>query len=58
MIIYTVQQVEADGHNAALIANCSMPSAYRNTKWEQVWTEAKDKAQIKFGIKALIQPVV
>jgi len=50
MIIYTVQQVEADGHNAALIANCNMPSAYRNTKWAQVWTEARDNARIKFGI--------
>ena len=56
MITYTVQQVEAHGHNAALIANCPMPSAYRNTKWAPVWTAARDNAQIKFGIKGGASP--
>ena len=56
MITYTIEQVEADGHNAALIAICPMPSAYRNTCWAQVWTEARDNARIGFGIKGGASP--
>ena len=46
-----IRQVQAEGHNAALIANCPMPSAYRNTEWAQVWTDAREDAMIKFGRK-------
>ena len=33
----TLHEVEVAAHNAALIANCSCPSRYSGTQWEQIW---------------------
>ena len=45
MTTITYHEVEAAAHNAAFIANCSCPSRYRCTEWEQVWRDLR-KAKI------------
>jgi len=42
----TQKEVEVAAHNAALIANCSCPSRYSGTAWEQVWRDER-KARLK-----------
>jgi len=39
----TLFEVEAAAAEAALIANCTCPSRYRATEWEQVWRDLRSK---------------